>query len=280
MAVKNVAKRAPTKRSKTGSEALRALETRLGYTFADLGLLTLALTHRSHVYEARGDFEHVERNEPGTDNEQLEFLGDAVIGMVVSQLLLERFPTRDEGELTRIRSALVSRKRMAELGAVLDLAPALQLGRSAEASGVRDRPALLANASEAVIAAMYLDAGRCGMDPLAAVRKLAEKLLLEPETAGIEKALEAGGRGALRDAKTVLQERVQAENAGRLRYVDIAQEGPAHARTFTIEVRIETDGTATRPLAQAEGTSKREAQQRAAQLALDAWQPTASGTAD
>ena len=252
-----------------------ALEQKLGYTFRDPGLLTLALTHRSHVYEARGDFDHLERNQPGTDNEQLEFLGDAVLELVTTELLLERFAGCDEGELTRIRAALVSRKRMGEMGAQLELGGHLLLGRSAEASGARQRPALLANAAEAVIAAMYLDASRAGEDALAAVRQLARRLLVEPESPAISAALADQGRHAMRDPKTLLQERVQAEDAGQLRYVDIDQTGPAHDRRFTVEARLERDGS-VRILAQGEGSSKREAQQQAAHQALAGW-PAAAG---
>ena len=264
-----------SKRKPNGDNpGLAALEHRLGYTFRDPALLTLALTHRSHVYEARGDFDHVERNQPGTDNEQLEFLGDAVLELVITELLLERFAACDEGELTRIRAALVSRKRMAEVGEALSLGDHLLLGRSAEASGARQRPALLANAAEAVIAAIYLDASRAGGDALGAVRPLARKFLVEPDTAGIRAAIAGQGRQAMRDAKTLLQERVQAEDAGQLRYIDIDQTGPAHDRRFTVEARLERDGQ-TRVLAQGEGTSKREAQQQAAQQALATWAPPA-----
>jgi ribonuclease-3 len=248
-----------------------ALEERLGYEFTEAALLDLALTHRSFVYESRPDAEANEKNKPGTDNEQLEFLGDAVLGLVVSELVIGRFPDCDEGEMTRIRSSLVSRKRMAELGAALRLDEFLKVGESAERSGVRERPALLANAAEAVLAAMYLDAVRSGKEPLVAVRALAEKELVEPDAAAILKALKAAeGRGALRDPKTLLQERVQAENAGRLRYLDTAQEGPAHRRVFTVEAHLEREGK-TQKLSSAEGPSKREAQQRAAQIALDSW---------
>lgn len=252
-----------------GGAPLSALEERLGYQFHNRGLLTLALTHRSHMYEERGE-DATQANPPGTDNEQLEFLGDAVLGLVVSELLLERFPECAEGELTRIRAALVSRKRMAEFGADLHLNDHLLLGRSAEASGARERPALLANAAEAVLAAIYLDAIRASASPLPTIRDLAQRLLVEPETAAIRKALAGAGRGALRDAKTLLQERVQAENAGKLRYIDTDQSGPAHDRRFTVEAHLETaDGV--RVLASAEGSSKREAQQRAAETALSQW---------
>jgi ribonuclease-3 len=248
-----------------------ALEARLSYTFRDPALLTLALTHRSHVYEAAGHTDTATRNRPGTDNEQLEFLGDAVIGLIVAELLLDQFPACDEGELTRIRAALVSRQRMAALGAELHLADHLLLGQSADQSGARRRPALLANAAEAVLAALYLDASRAGENPLVPLRALAQRLLLAPELDNIRAALATSTtRGALRDAKTVLQERVQAINAGKLRYIDIDQTGPAHDRRFSVEARLETP-TGTRTLAAAEGTSKREAQQRAAALALETW---------
>ncbi|MDE1156608.1 MAG: ribonuclease III [Acidobacteriaceae bacterium] len=253
------------------TQGASGLEDQLGYRFRSPALLQLALTHSSYGYEERGDFDHNEPNPPGSDNEQLEFLGDAVLGLVVSELLCEHFPDRNEGELTRIRAALVSRKRMAEFGKALGLSQHLLLGKSAETSGARERPALAANAAEAVLAAMYLDARRHGEDGLLAVRALAETLLIEPELQEIQAAFAAAGpHGALRDAKTVLQERVQAENAGRLRYLDVAQSGPAHARLFTVAVELEAEGHSQR-LAEAEGTSKRDAQQSAAKLALENW---------
>ena len=297
---------APENGAATGQGGYAALEERLGYRFADVALLRLAMTHRSVMYEARGEQET--RNHPGTDNEQLEFLGDAVLGLVVSELLVEQFPERDEGELTRIRAALVSRKCLGALGEELGLGDHLLLGRSAEASGARRRPALLANTVEAVIAAMYLDAVRTGAgsgaqrkasatspaddtpargrgaqanehggDALGPIRALARKLLLEPETPAIEKALAGPGRGALRDHKTLLQERVQAEGAGRLRYVDVAQSGPAHDRRFSVQAQLEGPDSVTTVLAEGEGTSKREAQQQAAERALEAWGGTPAG---
>jgi len=261
------------------------LEQKLGYTFTRPELLALALTHRSHTYEARNGAppepispahpdQRDQRNAPGSDNEQLEFLGDAVIGLVITTALFREFPHCSEGELTRLRSSLVSRKRMAEMGIELGLGEALLLGRSAEYNGGRKKPALLANAAEAVIAAMYLDAGKSGLN---AVQALAERYLVQPELAAMRSALADDlGRGAMRDHKTLLQERVQAANAGkpssRLRYVDIAQSGPPHQRIFAVEARLESeDGELV--LAAAEGPSKKEAQQRAAELALASWNP-------
>lgn len=268
-------------RKKALSADLRPLEKLLGHKFAQPQLLELAMTHRSHTYEARNGVPAVilpahpeqrdQRNAPGTDNEQMEFLGDAILGLVVTDALFREFPACSEGELTRLRSNLVSRKRMADMGEDLRLGEMLRLGKSAEQNGGRTKSALLANAAEAVLAAVFLDARAQGMDGLAAVAALAEKYLVQPELEAMKAAVAVdGNRGALRDHKTLLQERVQACNAGRLRYVDTDATGPAHLRRFTVEAQLEQDG-AMRVLAQAEGGSKKEAQQRAAELALAEW---------
>ncbi len=262
------------------TSSLSALQELLDYTFADPGLLQLALTHSSYIYEARlgraknhGD----SPNQPGTDNEQLEFLGDAVLGLVVTELLLREFPERSEGELTRMRASLVSRKRMAELGESLHLDEALLLGKSAESGEGRQKMAVLANTAEAVLGAMYLDVlrsadarSRGGEKALRTVRRLVEARLVAPELPGIRAALEASpDRGALRDAKSRLQERVQAVGAGRLIYADVREEGPAHARRFAVEVRLEARDGSLHVLASGEGGNKKEAQQAAASLALE-----------
>jgi|HubBroStandDraft_1064217.scaffolds.fasta_scaffold11089_2 ribonuclease-3 len=258
------------------SGARTALEHTLGYKFAKPSLLQLALTHRSHPYEARNDpgdiATHETKNTPGTDNEQLEFVGDAVLGLAVTELLYQQFPDRSEGELTRMRASLVSRQRMAALGAELGLDEHLLVGRSAEQNGARRKPALMANAAEAVMAAIYLDANAAGKDGFREVRRLVEQKLVKPELAMLEAALRLdGGRGALRDAKTLLQERVQARGVGRLRYADTDQSGPAHQRRFKVEARIEEPDGKISVLASAEGASKKEAQQKAAELALKHW---------
>jgi ribonuclease-3 len=262
-----------------GERARGLLEQHLGHTFVRPALLDLALTHRSFAYEARHGappepilpahpHQSNQRNAPGSDNEQLEFLGDAIIGMVVTEALYREFPHCSEGELTRLRASLVSRKRMAEMGLEWGLGEALLLGRSAEVNGGRIKPALLANAAEAVLAAIYLDAGA---DGLQTVRALADRYLVQPELPALRAALAQDmGRGALRDHKTLLQERVQAAGAGKLRYVDTAMSGPPHQRIFAVDATLEHEGT-QRVLASAEGASKKEAQQRAAELALAAW---------
>lgn len=263
-----------------------ALERSLGYTFRDEALLTLALTHRSYPYEERHGSPEVappyepreHRNPPGVDNEQLEFVGDAVLGMAITEALYGEFPQCAEGELTRLRSSLVSRKRMAEMGEAIGLGEHLLLGRSAEQNGGRKKPALLANGAEALMAAVYLDARKAGADGLAAVREITERLLFQPDLPMLRAAVEASeGHGALRDHKTVLQERVQAGNLGRLRYIDAGQSGPAHQRRFAVEAHLETP-EGTRFLAAAEGSSKKEAQQKAAALALETWSDAAATT--
>lgn len=263
-------------RRRVGDGPLVELEERLGYRFEQVGLLELALTHRSCPYEARGGAALLhgrvdgpeQRNQPGTDNEQLEFVGDAVLELVVTEAMFREFPNCSEGELTRLRSNLVSRKRMAEMGLELGLGELLRLGKSAELNGGRKKPALLANTAEAVIAAVYLDAGERGLQ---VVREIAERFLVQPELGAMKAALAGdSGRGAMRDPKTLLQEKVQATGAGKLRYVDVSMSGPAHQRVFAVEATLE-DLEGVRVLASAEGSSKKEAQQKAAEIALAGW---------
>ena len=285
-AVKKGSSRTPKSRNPAPEDgSSHGLERRLGYTFEHPELLTLALTHSSFIYEERlgrakanGD----EPNQPGTDNEQLEFLGDAVLGLAVTELLLRTFPERTEGELTRMRASIVSRKRMAALGEALDLSTVLRMGRSAEAGEGRQRMAVLANTAEALIGAIYLDVSRSsdararsGEKALRTVRDVVDRLLVQPDLPGIREALQAApGRGALRDAKSRLQERVQAVGAGRLVYVDAGESGPAHERQFTVEVRLQASEGNIQGLAMGSGGSKKEAQQAAAELALQHWEPT------
>jgi ribonuclease-3 len=271
--------------------ALAELEHQLGHTFTRRDLLELALTHRSHTYEARHGVPDIilpmhpdqprQRNPPGSDNEQLEFLGDAVLGFVVTEALFREFPHCSEGELTRLRSNLVSRTRLAELGKQLGLGDLLRLGRSAEQNGGRLKRTMLANVTEALLAALYLDVRDSGGDALAAMQRVTDKFLMQPELDAMRQALALDtGRGAMRDHKTLLQERVQASTKGRLRYVDIEMSGPPHDRVFTVEVRLEPpdalDDSNARVLGQAMGGSKKEAQQRAAEIALAGWNETGS----
>ena len=234
-------------------------EERFGHRFRDPALLTLALTHRSLAYETSLE----EMSVPGSDNEQLEFIGDAVLGLVVAEALYRRFPNSREGELTRLRASLVSRRNLAEVGSRIDLGSQLRLGRGEDQSGGRSKPALLANAMEAVIAALYLDGG------LDAARDFISRSIVEPAETKLFAALQSGPfSGAVGDFKSALQERLQASGAGQPEYVTIAQSGPDHQKRFHIEVRIADAAGGSTTLARAEGTTKKQAQQEAARLAF------------
>lgn len=230
------------------------------HVFRRPDLLTWALTHRSLAYETNAE----SLPDPTADNEQLEFVGDAVLGLAVAESLFRRFPTSREGELTRLRSSLVSRRHLGEVAARIDLGSLLRLGRGEEQSGGRRKPALLANALEAVIAALYLDGG------LAVARAFIEKHIIEPTLPNLHLALQAGDTfsGAIGDHKSALQEHLQATGAGQPHYVLTDQSGPDHQKRFRVEVRIADKKGGSRALAESEGTTKKQAQQDAARLAF------------
>jgi ribonuclease-3 len=222
---------------------LRVLEDRLGRHFADLALLDRALTHASHANESIS---------PGTGhNEPLEFLGDSVLGFVVSDLLHRRDPDGDEGTKSRIRAHLVSAPSLAGRAEALGLPALLHLGKGEEKTGGRKKAALWANAYEAVIAAIYLDGG---IDE-------AHRFVRDEFAAD----LTHGRADASRDHKSALQEHLQAEGRPVPEYVVVSEEGPSHHRRFRIECRIEG-----KTVAEADGVSKKTAQQEAARLALEA----------
>ncbi len=224
-----------------------ALEARLGYRFRDRGLLEHALTHRSRAHEdVTGGV---------VDNESLEFLGDAVLGLVVAEALYRQFPDLDEGQKSKIRASLVSATSLARLGEQLDLGPQLLLGRGEEKTGGRRKAALLADACEALIAALYLDGG------LEVVREFFRRELWGP----LELAGRHGGLSALTgDYKSALQEVLQAAERGLPEYRTVAERGPDHDKTFEIELRI-GDALSTT----ATGRSKKEAEQEAARRLLE-----------
>jgi ribonuclease-3 len=223
-------------------------------------LLTWALTHRSLAYETNPD----SLPDPTADNEQLEFVGDAVLGLVVAESLFHRFSASREGELTRLRSSLVSRRHLGEVAARIDLGSLLRLGRGEEQSGGRRKPALLANALEAVIAALYLDGG------LDTARAFIERHIIEPTLPDLHLAMQGGDTfsGAIGDHKSALQEHLQATGAGQPHYVLTDQSGPDHQKRFRVEVRIQDKTGGSRALAESEGTTKKQAQQDAARLAF------------
>ncbi|MGF7179334.1 ribonuclease III [Tunturiibacter psychrotolerans] len=224
-------------------------------------LLTWALTHRSLAYETNPET----LPDPAADNEQLEFVGDAVLGLAVAESLFRRFPSSREGELTRLRASLVSRRHLGEVAARIDLGSLLRLGRGEEQSGGRKKPALLANAIEAVIAALYLDGG------LDAARAFIEKHIIEPALPDLHLALDGSKTfsGAIGDHKSALQEHLQATGAGQPHYVLTDQSGPDHQKRFRVEVRVDDKSGGSRALAESEGTTKKQAQQAAARLAFE-----------
>ncbi|MGA7523172.1 MAG: ribonuclease III [Acidobacteriaceae bacterium] len=229
---------------------LRELEARLGYGFADEGLLALALTHSSRVHE---------RSEAGPemeDNERLEFLGDAVVGMLVAEGVYRRYAELNEGALTRLRGALVSRRHLAEVGRDLELGQHLLLGRGEERSGGRGKAALLANTMEAVIGAIYLDGG------LEAARRLVEAQVVAPGVEALRARVTAdGGMG---DFKSALQELLQARRQGQPEYRTTRERGPDHQKEFFVEARA-----AGAVLAEGTGSTRKRAEQDAARRALE-----------
>lgn len=251
-----------TRRKKTSRPlASQVVSTLFDHRFEQPDLLTWALTHRSLAYETNPETSP----DPRSDNEQLEFLGDAVLGLAVAESLFRRFPGSREGELTRLRASLVSRRHLGEVATRISLGDHLRLGRGEEQSGGRQKPALLANAIEAVIAALYLDGG------LDAARTFIEKHIIEPALPELNLALKAGDTfsGAIGDHKSALQEYLQASGAGQPQYVLTAQSGPDHQKRFRVEVRIEDSEGVSVALAESEGTTKKQAQQEAARIAIE-----------
>lgn len=228
---------------KDRTEQLKVLQTRLHYTFRNADLLITALTHRSYSNE-NPKFE-------AADNERLEFLGDAVLGLCVSDLLMKKHADFDEGTLSKIRSLLVNEKPLAELAAALGIGDCLLLGRGEEQSGGRAKDSLLANALEAVIAAIYLDST---FNKTRTVLKKLMKPLLNDE------ALTAH----CLDYKTALQELCQKKFKCAPRYTLQSELGPDHDKTFEVEVTV---GESIRHTGR--GKSKKEAQKQAAQKAWE-----------
>ncbi len=258
------------------SADLARLESALGHRFARPELLMHALTHRSQAYElameSTGKPDYVgQAAGPGErgDNERLEFLGDAVLGVVVAEALYQAHPDWQEGELTRIRAQLVSRRHMAEVALAIGLGEHLRLGKGEERSGGRKKAAILANAMEAVIAAMYLDAGQDAKKDgaLQPVRRFARKHILGPAADDLARELLSGA--ALGDHKSALQEHLQAARAGVPVYLVESESGPDHRKRFQVEVRLRTaDGLVGDSLASGIGTTKKKAEQEAARRAL------------
>ncbi len=224
------------------------LESLLGYRFRNRDLLLRALTHKSLRAESSGDVQH---------NELLEFLGDSILGFLASEFVFRLAPDAREGDLSRLKAHLVSASRLHGVAVALDLGRFLRLGKGEERSGGRNKKALLADAVEALLAAIYLDAGPAlGLD---VCRRLLERRLWP--------VLESDRAAATEipvDPKNALQEFAQARKLPLPRYSLIAQSGPEHAKLFTVEVRLGPGRAAA-----AQASSKKAASQKAAAILLD-----------
>ena len=247
------------------AELLDRLQDHLGYRFANLKLLELALTHSSVAYEEQSE------HNPQDDNEQMEFLGDAVLGMIVTEHLFRACPEFTEGPLTRLRSQLVSRQYLGQVGQKMSLGEYLRLGKGEEKSGGRRKVAILANAVEAILAALYLDGG---MEP--AVHFVGNWLLtdkLDPLIFAARAGEDVG------DHKSALQEYFQAHGLGQPRYIVTAETGPDHRKSFVVAVKRVAPTGLDDTLASATGTRKKSAEQEAARLALHVLQMAATAAA-
>lgn len=229
------------------TEGLAVLEQRLGYQFRDRERLQQALTHKSRAFEAAAH--STERQD---DNEQLEFLGDAILGFLVSEVLVARYPSYPEGKLSKVKAYLVSANHLHAVAARLGLGAHLLLGRGEELSGGRAKRALLANALEAVIAALYLDAGI-----------EATRAFVLAEVVGDYDAEKSRDEALAVDYKSALQEAAQSLGLPMPRYHIVRESGPEHSKMFTVEARVGAQFAQ-----RAEGTSKKAAGQRAAERVL------------
>ncbi len=250
---------------------LTELETALGHEFVRPELLVRALTHRSRANEQAV----TERAEPGHsaeggnaqtsdtgDYERMEFLGDAVLGLVVAEALFVAHPEWHEGELTRVRSQLVSRQHMAEVAVTIGLGSHLRLSRGEDRGGLRSKGTVLSNSMEAVMAALFLDGG---LEP---VRVFARRWVMGDAVEHLAEELRSGA--ALGNYKSALQEHLQAARAGAPVYRLKSESGPDHRKRFQVEVRLQAgEGEPGKPLARGAGSTKKQAEQDAARRALE-----------
>ena len=234
--------RSGSKSSRQRSEQLEQLQVRLDYSFKDLSLLDHALTHRSFAHES---------GSPGADYEAMEFLGDSVLGLAISEHLFRADPNRLEGELSKLKGLLVSKPELAELSSRLDLGSFLRLSHGEEKTGGRRKKAILADAFESVVGAIYLDGGF----------EAARKFILDQFRDHLLRA--ARRKLELRDFKSTLQELLHAQGLQGPSYRVVKETGPNHRKVFLVEVRSKK-----RLLGQASGRAKKEAEQNAAQIAL------------
>ncbi|MBZ4687143.1 MAG: ribonuclease [Clostridia bacterium] len=220
---------------------LQDLVTKCGVELSSLHILNIALTHPTYVFE--------NRNQAQENNQRLEFLGDAVLGMVVAEHLYESYPDLPEGELTKMRAAVVCEPTLAKNAKKIDLGKFLLLGKGEEMTGGRNRASNLADAFEAIIGAFYLDAGF----------ETAKRFILTQLHDDILKA----SKGIYSDFKTMLQEKIQKLYSDNVNYKIISETGPDHNKTFEAGVFFKG-----KLLAKGKGSNKKEAEQKAAEIAL------------
>ncbi len=223
------------------------LETIINYKFNDPSYLTVALTHSSYSHEQRL------RGRDCRCNERFEFLGDSVLALTAAELLFERYGNRDEGDLTKMRAEIVCERALAGFAVKISLGEYLLLGVGEDKNHGRESKSILSDAFEALLAAIYLDAGERGL----AVVKAFLKSFLSDELDRLEKT----GRG--HDYKTQLQQFIQQDSSAKLEYVIVAEEGPDHAKTFRVEARMGSN-----IIGRGVGKTKREAEQNSAREAL------------
>lgn len=225
---------------------ISTLEERIGYSFKNKNILKEALTHSSYANELKA------RKQEAVCNERLEFLGDSVLSVVVSEYLFEKFSSNPEGELTQRRALLVQSASLAAYSRSIGLGDHLYLGHGEEKNRGRERQSTLENAFEALVAAIYLDAGENGLDE---VRRFVLPI--------VDKYLEENYDYKHIDAKTELQQLIQQAEGDFLEYVVVAERGPDHKKEFEVVARLNSN-----IIGRGKGNSKREAEQNAAKEAL------------
>ena len=251
--------------------ATAELEAALGHGFARHDLLVRALTHRSLVNEKTATEKTVngsvglqagEQRPAPENNERLEFLGDAVLGLVVAEAMYAEHPEWQEGELTRVRAQLVSRRHIAEVALSIGLGSYLRLSRGEDRGGLRNKSTVLSNTMEAVLGALFLDGG---LDP---VRAFVRRYVMGEAAEQLAEELRSGA--ALGNYKSALQEYAQSAHMGAPVYRVQGESGPDHRKRFVVEVRLKTeDGEPGQPLAAGRGSTKKLAEQDAARRALE-----------
>ncbi|HUQ49537.1 MAG TPA: ribonuclease III [Terriglobales bacterium] len=246
---------------KETSADIELLQQTLGHRFKDRALLERALTHSSHANESA--MEDAQSLPVVFDNEQMEFLGDAVLGFVTSLTLYQRYPNFSEGHLSKLRAHLVSARHLIQVARKIGLGNHLRLGRGEERTGGRQKSALLVDALEAVIAAVYLDGG---LEP---AKDFILRCIVGPELDQIDrdpqKALEVS------DQKSALQEWLQATGRPQPSYHVVQEAGPDHQKVFTVELKVLLDRSSQQiHISRGQGPTKKKAEQMAAQDALKA----------